>query len=145
MSEERTKRSFSFSTFLNLHRSLFPRWDFFDQISYTFVIEARAQGQEQWTRFNLQAQRSIKDLFFNPHLNLILAQSNLLDHFAMDLQEGSAIEGQTSFRLVKQLAKNLLEEKRTAEGQYEFRIFAKGKNKTEILFQSQLLPWKEMP
>lgn len=94
------------NNFFNLVRVLFPRWNFFDEIGYQFILEYRLKDSANWTLVGFKSQRRWFHLFLNPVHNLNLAQINLIEQFARDLQLSAPdeVESLDTFKMVKALA-----------------------------------------
>lgn len=82
-----TSSRFSFKLFLHLIRALFPRWDFFEQVAYTFELHIKRPGANFWKPLDFNQPRRPFSLFFNADCNVQLAQFNLIEHFVQDLHE----------------------------------------------------------
>lgn len=78
---------FQFSVFTSLVRALFPRWDFFDRIAHEFLLEYEGPGSSGWSLISFDQQWRPWHLFLNASTNLSLAQVNVVEHFARDVQE----------------------------------------------------------
>lgn len=90
---------------MNLLRSLFPHWNFFDRLVKTYDLEVKLQGKDSWERVSFDQRRHSFSLNVNADLNLALANVSLLVHFARDV-EGSAatdIKKLTTFRMISSL------------------------------------------
>lgn len=139
------QENFQFQTFLSYIRALFPRWNFFDQIAYHFELSFQTPGSSRWERLPLTQERKIFSLFWNPFGNLTLAQANILEHFARDLQELQSIQPQLTLtdleRLTTyQLMLSLVEIKLISDFQniqtFQFRLSAHNPQEVIDLFIS---------
>jgi len=82
-----TPSRFDFKLFLHLIRALFPRWDFFEQVAYTFELKFKRPGANFWETLDFNQSRRPLTLFFNANCNFQLAQFNVIEHFVQDLHE----------------------------------------------------------
>ena len=73
-----------------LLRSFFPNWRFYHGFgSQPRLFTRTQQPNGEWTEWQIfmpRAKRSPRDLFHNPRNNLLLANQNLVDHLAFDIQ-----------------------------------------------------------
>ncbi|HRO66290.1 MAG TPA: hypothetical protein PL182_01855 [Pseudobdellovibrionaceae bacterium] len=131
--------TFRFDLFLSLIRAVFPRWDFFDRIAYQFDLEFQKDSASSWERLSFQQNQTLRGLFINTDLNEALAQMNLLDHFARDVQElqkPDEAPALTSYRLVESL---LWEKAPPAASKLKFRLVAVSPKDRMILYASSWL------
>ncbi len=134
--------SFQFKIFLNLIRSLFPSWNFFDQLAYTFELNYKIQPDQQWRCISFQQIQKLRNIVFNPAVNLSLAQFNIVEHFSRDLQEldlsisildEEVLQKLSSYRLLKSLVAVKLQEINEPTNHFQFKIVALNKlEKIEI-------------
>ena len=92
---------------MNLLRSLFPHWNFFDRLVKTYDLEVKLQGRDSWERVSFDQRRHSFSLNVNADLNLALANVSLLVHFARDVEESAAIDikNLTTFKMSHSLVK----------------------------------------
>lgn len=132
---------FNFQLFLSLIRALFPRWDFFDRIDYSFELQFKSGTVVDWQRICFDQKRKLTDLVFNPKSNLAMAQINILEHFAHDIQEFKnedlKIKNLTSLKMTKSLLKTKLIELGIIKGLVQFRLVAISPNETVSLYISE--------
>ncbi len=137
--------SFQFKIFLNLIRSLFPSWNFFDQLAYTFELNYKTQPDQEWRCISFQQKRNVKDILFNPSVNLALAQFNIVEHFSRDVQElGSissvldenALQKLSSYRLLKSLMAVKIQEAKETSDYFQFKIVAQNEKEKKDIFVS---------
>lgn len=127
-----------FSLFMSLIRSLFPRWDFFDRIAYDFRLQLR-DSRGTWIESTEDSSLSWGNIFLNPTHLRILAENNVVEHFARDVQELSGesekIVTLTSYRLLKDV---VMERTKSfgLSGEPEFRVMAIGPNEELEIFHS---------
>lgn len=73
---------------LRLWRSLVPSWKFFEDIGHTPVLFYRVSEQDhewsEWQQFHHPLARKPWNLFFNPELNLQLAEKSILQQAISD-------------------------------------------------------------
>ena len=84
-------------------RALFPRWNFFDQVAYSFEIEVLVSGSTRWQIIDFLQDRKWYHLVYNPNVNLLLAQVNVVEHFVIDLQEmppAGKVDGLTTYKML---------------------------------------------
>jgi hypothetical protein len=115
---------------MNLLRSLFPHWNFFDRLVTTYELEVKLQGQELWQRVCFDQKRHAFSLNVNADLNLALANVSLLVHFVRDLEEAKDVKNLTTFKMISSLVKVV-----SGPTVNNFRVM----NGTEVLYQSEEL------
>lgn len=126
----------NFKTFLNLIRVLFPNWNFFDQIGHSLAIEYRSSNTDFWQTLELSASRGFTGLFFNPEVNLALAQGNIIEHFARDAQEQPEnIENLSSYKMLR----SMLKLNSPSVDKIQFKLTARKDNEFQILYTSNWL------
>lgn len=73
---------------MRLLRSLVPSWKFFEDVGHTPVLFFRVSESDQvwseWQRFHRPIPRRAWHLFFNPELNLQLAEKSLIEQAITD-------------------------------------------------------------
>lgn len=138
----------SVGLFFSLIRSLFPRWNFFDKIAYAFELEFKIAETSSWEPLSFLLHRSPLGLFFNPTANITLAQINLIEHFAHDIQELQKInplissldvENLTSFKLLRSLIRQKLKEKDLNQFSFQFKVIACNSQQKIDLYISHLI------
>jgi len=145
-----SKKQFDFQIFTSLIRALFPNWNFFDRIAYSFELQFQIESESEWQTISFSQKRNWYNLFFNPECNMALAQINIIEHFARDLQEvrlqfdsvlaEEKIQNLTTFRLLKSLLNN-----RPSPGQsLIFKIVAVQPSGSLDLYMSKKIPWDDL-
>ncbi len=133
---------------LELFRSLFPRWNFFDQISQQLKLEFKPVGIASWQAAGFEATRAPFSLLVNPAVTLLHAELNLLGDFVAALNtmigpdglvSSQDVEKLTSFRMIRSLVFARLKEFETNATEFQFRISADKKNGRDIVFVSDIL------
>lgn len=122
---------------INLFRAIFPRWNFFDQISHRFELEYKTSKTSQWHKISFDQKRTLFSPIINPSCNLALAQINIIEHFVSDLEEGS--ENQTSYKLLLSLVKVKLSALGIRSEKIQFQVVAVLKDEREIVFTSEMV------
>jgi hypothetical protein len=126
--------NFRFSIFLNLVRSLFPKWSFFDQVAFGFELEFKLPDSTSWEPVSFKGQRSFLNLFSNPDGNLAILQGNILDHFVQDIQRLQAenpalnskeVQALTTFKMITALLETKLKEYEHDSPAVQFKIVAR--------------------
>lgn len=120
---------------INLFRAIFPRWNFFDQISHRFELEYKTSNSKQWQKISFDQTRTIFSPLINPSCNLALAQINIIEHFVTDLEEGN--KEQTSFNLLLSLVKVKLATLGVNQGEIQFQVVAVFKDEKDVVFTSE--------
>lgn len=111
---------FKFKVFLNLIRALFPKWNFFDRIAYTFELHFKLKPSASWQQIKFDQYHTNAGLFINEKCNLSLAEFNIVEHFANDVQEHlSSITTLTSYKLLTSLLESKL-----STTDFQFKILA---------------------
>lgn len=133
--------NFDPSLFLRLSRALFPRWDFFDRIAHEFHLEIRSAPEDPWRRVGFSVRFGIGGLFVNPGVLLALAQINLIEHFAQEVQETpeDRVRDLTSYQLVASLAWVKADELLQRPTGIFFRVLASDPRRDIELFRSDFL------
>jgi hypothetical protein len=120
---------------INLFRAIFPRWNFFDQITHRFELEYKTSKTSQWQKISFDQKRALLSPIINPSCNLALAQINIIEHFVSDLEEGSRT--QTSYKLLLSLVKIKLSALGIHSEKIQFQVVAVLKDEREIVFTSE--------
>ena len=114
---------------LYLLRSFFPNWRFyhgFGQQPRLFVRTLDAEGQwSDWQMFIPRAPFELSNLFHNARNNLLLAQQNLIDHLAFDIQtlpDGRDPRELVSYQLVTRLAREWLQAQGSDGLRWQFEV-----------------------
>lgn len=131
--------AFRFDLFLSLIRAIFPRWDFFDRIAYHFDLEYETERDGSWERISFRRRFSLFHLFINTDLNEALAQMNLLDHFAHDVQSLDRPEDATSLTSYKLVSSLVGAKAPAAVSPPRFRLVAVSPTDRIVLFVSPRL------
>lgn len=112
-------------------RALFPNWNFFDQIAYSFEIHYKMPSSRDWQKISFDQKPKIHSLFFNPELNLALVEINVIEHFAQDVQQNEDVKSLTSFKILQSIIKMNLQ---NIEENTRFKIVARSPEKTLDLY-----------
>lgn len=97
---------------LYLFRALFPQWNFFDQVAYTFELHFRSTESTGWSKITFEKSRKSLGILNNSIVNESLAQFNIVEHFARDIQElqkthptpsASDLEQLSTFKMLRSL------------------------------------------
>ncbi|OYZ22954.1 MAG: hypothetical protein B7Y39_06800 [Bdellovibrio sp. 28-41-41] len=140
---------FRFSIFLSLIRSLFPRWDFFDQIAFSFVVYYKVSTDTEWKKLAFTQSHKSSRLVFNQAVNDTLMQSSVVEQFARDIQElenntpnfsKSDIEDLTTYQLLCSLLEVKLKQKNLNNTEFQFKITAHNTSEQIDIFTSDKLP-----
>ncbi|MBC7538392.1 MAG: hypothetical protein H7281_06200 [Bacteriovorax sp.] len=124
---------FQFKIFVNLIRAMFPNWNFFDRIAYGFELEFKVKNSYKWERISFDQKRLPLGLFISPNCSMALAQVNILEHFARDIQELQAIkteihskdlEDLTTFKMLRSILRVKLNESGFEDKVIQFKIVA---------------------
>jgi hypothetical protein len=131
---------------LELVRSLFPRWNFFDRISYRLELEVKQTGAKDWLPISFNASRRMGGLFVNPELTRLHAEMSLLESFVNDIQsliepdgliDSARVQNLTSFKMVRALVFNKLMVSSTDE--IQFRVAARSGDEQVVIYSSDVL------
>lgn len=138
---------FKFKIFLNLIRALFPKWNFFDRVAYTFELHYKLKSSKSWQKIKFEQNYSPLGLFINEKYNLSLAQFNIVEHFASDVQdphftESAAVELPT-YKLLNSLLAVKISELGITESELQFKIVAVSSKENINLYTSR--PIKLIP
>jgi len=100
-----------------LLRSFFPNWRFYHGFGSQPRLFTRTKTPDgewtEWQMFMPRANLSARDLFYNPHNNLLLANQNLVDHLAFDIQtlpDNQPATELVSYQMVMRLAHSLVQQ-----------------------------------
>jgi hypothetical protein len=106
-----------------LLRSFFPNWRFYHGFGSQprLFIRSQQPGGEwtEWQMFMPRATFSPLHLFHNAHNNLLLANQNLIDHLAFDIQtlpDNKPATELVSYQMVMRLAHSLLQQQGVVGG-----------------------------
>ena len=112
-----------------LLRSFFPNWRFYHGFGSQPRLFTRTQQLDgewtEWQMFMPRARFSPRDLFHNPRNNLILANQNLVDHLAFDIQtlpEHQSASELVSYRMVRRLAHGLIQQQGLSGRNWQFQV-----------------------
>lgn len=140
---------FRFSIFFSLIRSLFPRWDFFDQIAFSFVVYYKMPSDTEWKKLAFTQPHKSSRLVFNQAANDTLMQSSVVEQFARDIQElendtpnfsKSEIEQLTTYQLLCSLLQVKLKHKSLRDTEFQFKITAHNTSEQIDIYTSDKLP-----
>lgn len=144
---------FQLTTFLSLIRSLFPRWDFFDQVAFSFNIYSKVSPDTDWKRLSFDQSHKTSRMVFNPFINAELANASIVEHFARDIQElekakldfnNADLENLTSYKLLCSLLHVKLKHENPKNENFQFKIIAHGADTAIDIYTSQILPLADM-
>lgn len=133
-------------------RAFWPNWKFYHAVGWMPRLWVRWRpGPDAtvtpWAVVYPRQQRRIWHLFYNPGVNLVLAQQNLVDHLSNDLAalpNGTAIDSLPIYHLVQRhAAHHLLGQgmAHTGQLQWELRLIHQTREQTEVVLRS---PWVPM-
>ena len=118
---------------MNLFRALFPYWSFFDRVRFSYELRFREQGSENWEIISFNEKRRLLGLFFNPNINITMAQVNIIEHFVRDIHERQgSVEEFTTYKMLRSLVKFKINK----SGTIQFKITAVGHAETTDVFLS---------
>lgn len=137
---------FNFKLFLGLVRALFPRWNFFDFVGFTFQVAFKVPDQKHWETLSFEIERNTFGLLLNPYGNMALAKFNILEHFVEEIQTLIAQNAQVSsqdlqkkvtYLMLVEILKQELAGYGLNQGVFQFKVTAL-KNSEEVdLFFSE--------
>lgn len=116
---------------LFLLRSFFPNWRFYHCVGHLRLLFVRVAGEDAqwqpWQDMTPRATRRPLQLFHNPHINLALANQNLVEHLTTDIlemAEGKNVRQFVTYQMAMRLVRHLLELQaaKHAVTQYQFQI-----------------------
>jgi hypothetical protein len=135
---------------VNLLRSLFPSWRFFEVPEGQLLLLARAVSEQSTDApFGAAippARRNLATPLFSPHGNLQLACHDLVDALVQELAEQPGIrleqaEQLVSYRLVQNLVQWQMRERGDAPSAYQLKLVSQGVDGQEQeLFVSPVYP-----
>ena len=112
-----------------LLRSFFPNWRFYHGFGSQPRLFTRTQQPDgewsEWQMFMPRAKLSPRDLFHNPRNNLLLANQNLVDHLAFDIQtlpEQQSASELVSYQMVTRLAHSLVTQQGLTGRNWQFQV-----------------------
>ena len=133
---------------LVLVRALFPNWNFFDRVSFNFEIYFKVPDSIRWEVISFEQKRQLLGLFFNADLNLTLAQINIIEHFAQDIQElqninplihSKDVKKLTTFKMICSLIRIKLKDYELESSAIQFKIVACKSDEKIDLYVSEWL------
>lgn len=98
-------------------RSFFPNWRFYHRVGHQprlFYRVKTGSGWHDWEMFMPRARRRPWRLLHNADVNVLLANQNLVEHLASDIQDlpegrhGDDVRELVTFRLVDRLVRHLV-------------------------------------
>lgn len=117
------------SPWLFLLRSFIPNWRFFHALAFTprLFVRTKADGADwsDWSMMIPRGRRKISHLFYNPDLNLAMAEQTLVEHLATDindLPEGAQIEQTTTYPMVERLVRLKLLPSESSRSHFQFCV-----------------------
>lgn len=133
-------KRFDFKLFLNLIRSLFPNWNFFDQTAFAFSLKVKTNLSEQWFEIDFEKKRSWVSLFFNAELNENLAQYSVVEQFAHDIQQAPSLGAElVTHKMVASLLAFRMSEIKPLTKNFQFKLIAFNEVEKIEIFQSEIL------
>jgi hypothetical protein len=138
-------KRFDFKIFLNLIRSLFPNWNFFDQTAFAFSLKVKTNLSEQWSEIDFEKKRSWVSLFFNAELNENLAQYSVIEQFARDIQQNLNLGSDlVTFKMVASLLAFRISEIKPLTKNFQFKLIASNEIEQVEIFQSEILQMDQL-
>lgn len=143
-----SRAGFNPTLFLKLIRALFPYWSFFDRVGHQFELEFKVPDAKQWEPISFEQVRSRISFVFNPSGNEAMAQVNIIEHFAQDIQElqlinpavhSKDVQNLTSFRLLKSLLKVKIRQYELPTNIIQFKILADSPTEKIVIYISDWL------
>lgn len=123
-------------SFLNLIRALFPYWSFFAQTAYTFQVSVYVPETESWIPLTFTTKFKNNFLLCNPTPNYLMAQFNVVEHFARDIQDHTTdVHALTTYKLLCSILRIHLPDD-YPHSTFQFKIVAKDEINTVELFRS---------
>lgn len=128
-----------------LLRSLVPSWKFFEDIGDTPFLDFRFQigtsggseNKKDWQSAHPQHQRKLFQLFFNPEINLHLAERSALQHFVQHYSEDkNSLNTQVSLEIIQNIVRQRIPLEAVT---FEFKITLSSKQSSFIFYQSERL------
>jgi len=127
------KKTYFSGRVMNLFRSLFPSWRFFEELAEVPVLFYRTGATEsslgEWQEALPQGKRFWGNLFLNPRGNLVFACGTLLDQLmndieAWDTQKELKFNESVSYRLVKNMVLVWMKKNPYVDGLgvYQFKV-----------------------
>lgn len=114
---------------LYLLRSFFPNWRFYHGFGHQPRLFVRTEDEAgQWSGYHMFIPRApfeLGNLFHNPRNNLLLAQQNLIDHLAFDIQylpDGKDARELVTYQMVTRLAREWLRAQGRDNGRWQFEL-----------------------
>lgn len=112
-----------------LLRSFFPNWRFYHGFGSQPRLFIRSQlpdgAWSEWQMFMPRAAFSPLQLLHNARNNLVLANQNLVDHLAFDIQtlpKGRSVSALVSYQMVCRLARSLVQQQGWSTARWQFAI-----------------------
>lgn len=139
---------FQFKIFLNLIRALFPNWNFFDQVAYSFELEFKVPGGVHWEPISFYQPRKAFSLFLSPQSNMALAQVNVIEHFAQDIQtlqlenpliDSKDVQRLTSYKILKSILEEKLKIFEFDSASIQFKVIARSPHEVLDLYISDII------
>ena len=140
-----SRAGFNPSLFLSLIRALFPYWSFFDRVGHQFELEFKVPNSKTWEPLSFGQVRSRLCFLFNANCNEAMAQVNIIEHFARDIQElqninpavhSRDVQNLTTFRLLKSLLKVKIQDYGLESKTIQFKILAESPNEKVVVYIS---------
>ena len=114
---------------LFLFRAFFPNWKFYHAVGYIPHLYVRYQRSDAaWSEWALQYPRRPRNLlrvFHNPDGNAALAEQNLVDHWAYDLEDlpqGQDPRELVTYQLVSRVARRWALAQHPDVSHYQFEL-----------------------
>lgn len=124
--------------FLHLVRVIFPSWNFFDQLGYSFKLYFRTQPNQHWEYVDLSCQMKPVSFFFNPKANYLLAQVSVIEHFAQEVQSLKAdqIQNSTLYKMIRSMVLDYLQHQKIDFNKAQFKIETVDQNQPIEIYAS---------
>lgn len=136
---------FEFTVFLSLIRAIFPNWNFFDRIAFNFELEFKVPDSKKWEPVLFVVPRQSWGILFNSDSNLNLAQINVIEHFARDIQElqilnplvhSRDVNALSTFKMLKAILRHRLQDYEIQNEMIQFKITARGQTESRDIYIS---------
>ncbi len=127
------KSKFQFNTFINLIRALFPNWNFFDRVAFSFELWFKVRGSVKWEVISFEQTRQPFGLLLNPDVNIALAQINIVEHFTKDIQDLQSlnplihsrdVQNLSTFKMLRSLIEVKLKDFEVSTSEIQFKVVA---------------------
>ena len=140
-----SRAGFNPTLFFSLIRALFPYWSFFDRVGHQFELEFKVPDSKSWEPMSFEQARNRFSFVFNANCNEAMAQVNIIEHFARDIQElqilnpaihSRDVQNLTTFKLLKSLLKVKIKDYELESKTIQFKILAESPNEKVVIYIS---------